>query len=81
MPYRIKKMGDKYRIVKKSTGKVAMRQGGGAVDGGGKASKDALKPQLTAMNMSYARKEGMSMPPPKKKSMPKKKKPMPKKSY
>jgi hypothetical protein len=65
MPYVIKKRGDKYRIVDKMTGRVARREGGKPADGGGKASKAALKPQMQAMNISYAKKRGVDIPPPK----------------
>lgn len=55
MPYKIGKKGDKYRILKKSTGGIAKNKSGTAVDGGGKKSKAALTPQLQAMNISYTK--------------------------
>jgi hypothetical protein len=50
MPVHVEKRGDKYRIVDPD-GKIVKRNGS-AVDGGGKKSKEEVKKQAAAINIS-----------------------------
>jgi hypothetical protein len=49
MPYQIKKMGKKYRIVTPGTNKVAKNSGGTAIDGGGHGSREKASKQVRAI--------------------------------
>lgn len=62
MPVIAKKIGDKYRIVEKATGKIAKNNAGTAIDGGGHDSEETAKSQASAVNISYARKHGAKIP-------------------
>jgi len=50
MPVKVKKSGDKFRVVEASTGKIAKNKGGTAVDGGGHSSKGKASAQARAIN-------------------------------
>ena len=50
MPVKIKKSGDKYRVIEAATGKIAKNAAGTSVDGGGHASKAKAIAQVGAIN-------------------------------
>lgn len=52
MPVMVRKMGNKYRVVEKSTGQVAKNDAGTPVDGGGHGSAGAAARQASAINIS-----------------------------
>jgi hypothetical protein len=51
MPARVKKIGDKYRVVEPD-GSIITNKSGTAVDGGGHTSKHRAAMQAAAINMS-----------------------------
>jgi len=67
MPYLVKKINDKYRLVERDTGKIAKNQAGTPIDGGGKKTKSPLTKQMQALNISYARDKGIDIPKKKRK--------------
>ncbi len=50
MPITVRKIGDKFRIIEKATGKIAKTSKGNPVDGGGHSSKAMAKRQERAIN-------------------------------
>jgi len=50
MPVKVKKVGNKYRVVESATGKVAKNSAGTAIDGGGHGSKQKAVSQVRAVN-------------------------------
>lgn len=50
MPVKVLKRGDKFRIIESATGRIAMSDGGKAVDGGGHKTKSKAKRQARAIN-------------------------------
>lgn len=62
MPYLVKKIKDKFRVVDKNTGKIAKNASGTAVDGGGHSSEAKARKQQSALNISYARERGADIP-------------------
>lgn len=52
MPVMIKKIGNKYRVVEKATGKISRTKSGKPIDGGGHPSKLAGNKQVRAINAS-----------------------------
>lgn len=54
MPYSVKKIRGKYRVVKKSTGRVALNNAGTPLDGGGHASAKEAGAQIGAIESSEA---------------------------
>lgn len=61
MPVKVAKRGDRFRVVEMD-GKIAKNQAGTALDGGGKKSKAAAQRQVSAVNISQARKRGHKIP-------------------
>lgn len=55
MPYSVKKIRGKYRVVKKSTGRVAFNKAGTPLDGGGHESAAKAGRQIGAIEDSEAR--------------------------
>lgn len=51
MPARVRKIGDKWRVIEPS-GSVVTNKAGTAVDGGGHTSKHRAQMQAAAINMS-----------------------------
>jgi hypothetical protein len=64
MPFKTKKIGKKFRVVKSSTGKIAKNRSGTAIDGGGSTSRAKVIRQITALNLAELRKEGRDVPMP-----------------
>ena len=62
MPYVVRKIGGKYRLIEKATGKIGKNKAGTAIDGGGSTSKAKLDRQRDAVNISYAKKHGAKIP-------------------
>lgn len=62
MPYMVRKQGTKYRVLEKSTGKVATNDSGTPVDGGGHKTAGEATRQAQAINISEARKSGHRIP-------------------
>ena len=52
MPYTVRKIGGKYRVLKTGSGKVATNAKGTALDGGGHDSPEAAGRQIKAIEMS-----------------------------
>lgn len=52
MPVTVRKRGKKYRVVEKSSGKIAKNKSGTALDGGGHSSKAKADKQAGAVNYS-----------------------------
>ena len=52
MPYTVRKISGKYRILKIGSGKVAKNKGGTAMDGGGHTSPKKAYAQVKAVEMS-----------------------------
>lgn len=63
MPVTVAKRGDKYRVVEIGTGNVAKNKGGTALNGGGHDTREAAEKQVSAVNISQARKRGHKIPP------------------
>jgi len=57
MPYSVKKIRGKYRVVKKSTGQVALNNAGTPLDGGGHESAEKAGAQIGAIDRSEARRK------------------------
>jgi len=55
MPYTVRKISGKYRILKEGSGKVAKNKGGSAMDGGGHDSRQKAYAQIKAVEMSEKR--------------------------
>lgn len=55
MPYTVRKISGKYRIMKEGSGKVAKNKGGTAMDGGGHGSPGQAYAQIKAVEMSEKR--------------------------
>lgn len=49
MPVKVRKRGNKYRLIEPS-GKIAKNKGGTAIDGGGHSSKAKAQRQANAVN-------------------------------
>lgn len=49
MPYAVRKRGNKYRLIKKSTGQIATNRNGTPIDGGGHADKSKVDRQRRAI--------------------------------
>lgn len=62
MPYLVKKIKNKYRVIEKNTGNIAKNQAGTAVDGGGHRNKAGARKQQAALNIQYAKKQGAKIP-------------------
>jgi len=56
MPVKVVKSGKKFRIVEKSTGRIAKTSTGKARDGGGHASKAKAGRQASVLNQAYTKK-------------------------
>lgn len=56
MPAKVKKVGNKYRVVEADTGKLVTR-GGSAVDGGGHKTRAAAQRQASAINIPKGQKK------------------------
>jgi len=50
MPVKVKKQGNKYRVVEADTGKVAKNNAGTAIDGGGHSTRAMAIKQVGAVN-------------------------------
>lgn len=50
MPVKVSKQGDKYRVVKASTGRIEKTSTGKARDGGGHKNKSTAERQARAIN-------------------------------
>lgn len=50
MPVMVRKMGNKWRVVEKATGRIAMTSKGNPHDGGGHSSESSCQKQVNAMN-------------------------------
>ena len=48
MPYKVRKRGDKYRLIDQD-GRIAKNKAGTAIDGGGKKSKASVEKQAKAI--------------------------------
>lgn len=62
MPLTVKKIGKKYRVIEKNTGKPAKNAAGTALDGGGHSSKAQAESQISGISISKARKAGHRIP-------------------
>lgn len=62
VPVKVVKRNKKFRIVESKSGKIAKNAAGGAIDGGGKASREPVQAQATAVNISQAKKSGTKIP-------------------
>ncbi|HHP0467302.1 TPA: hypothetical protein ACRZZI_004963 [Vibrio harveyi] len=49
MPYSVRKRGEKYRLIKASTGQIAKNKNGTPIDGGGHTDKSKVERQRRAI--------------------------------
>ncbi len=54
MPVKVKRQGEKYRVIEASTGRLALSSGGIPRDGGGHESEEKAKAQANAINASLS---------------------------
>lgn len=57
MPYKVKKIRGKYRVVKADSGKIAKNKAGTALDGGGHATASKAGAQIGAIDRSEKRRK------------------------
>lgn len=50
MPVKTKKIGEKWRVVEASSGKIVLNRKGNPVDGGGHQTEQSAKKQAAAIN-------------------------------
>ncbi len=62
MPYIVRQIARKWRVIEKSTGKVGTNSSGSPIDGGGHESRDKALRQAQAVNISEARSRGAKIP-------------------
>lgn len=51
MPVKVRRVGNRWRIVETATGKIARNAAGTSIDGGGHATSDAARKQAAAVNI------------------------------
>lgn len=62
MPVKVKKVGDKFRIIEANTGKIAKDRGGKSFDKGGFKSKATANKHASGRNIGEARQRGAKIP-------------------